>query len=65
VVDLLGVEPGAMPHSELMADMAESAYAYVKTGECTAYSSVVVVCGVSYLDEAIGQYRRIHGREPV
>ena len=65
VLALLDVEPDEVPHADLMADLATSAFAYVKTGECTAYSSVVLTCGVSYLDEAIEQYRRLHdGREP-
>ncbi|PIE31796.1 MAG: D-ribose pyranase [Ilumatobacter coccineus] len=54
------VEPSDRPHGELMADMAERAYAYVKTGDCSAYSSVVLTCGVSYLDEAIALYDRLH-----
>jgi D-ribose pyranase len=64
VVDLLVVEPTVEPHQDLMAEMAKSAYAYVKTGECTAYSSVVLVCGVSYLDDAIDLYTEIHGHGP-
>ncbi len=60
VMSVLDVEPSARPHGELMADMAERAYAYVKTGDCSAYSSVVLTCGVSYLDEAIALYDRLH-----
>ncbi len=37
----LSVEPDVRPHRELMDDMAQSAYAFVKTGECSAYASVV------------------------
>ncbi len=61
VVALLDVQPTAMPHAELMAEMAETAYAYVKTGDCAAYSSVVLQCGVSFLDEAIALHRSLHG----
>ncbi len=61
VVALLDVEPTTMPHDELMAEMAQQAFAYVKTGDCAAYSSVVLQCGVSYLDEAIALHRSIHG----
>ena len=61
VVALLDVRPTAMPHAELMAEMAQKAYAYVKTGDCAAYSSVVLQCGVSYLDEAIALHRALHG----
>lgn len=65
VCAVLDVEPtGARPHAELMADLAESAYAYVKTGDCAAYSSVVLTCGVSYLESAIAHYTEVHGRPP-
>ena len=60
----LPVEPSAKPHVELMADMADQAYVYVKTGECTAYASVALVCGVNYLESAIEQYEQVHGRKP-
>ncbi|MEN8040475.1 MAG: D-ribose pyranase, partial [Actinomycetota bacterium] len=36
----LSVVPDARPHRELMDDMEQNAYAYVKTGECSAYASV-------------------------
>ena len=64
VTGLLEVEPTAKPHVELMAEAAESAFAYVKTGECTAYSSVVLVCGVNYLDEAVALYKKLHPGAP-
>jgi D-ribose pyranase len=64
VTALLEVTPTAKPHVELMAEMAESAYAYVKTGECTAYSSVVLVCGVNYLEEAVDLYKKLHPGAP-
>lgn len=64
VVGLLAVEPSEVPHVDLMADMADRAFAYVKTGECTAYSSVVLQCGVNYLDEAVALYRRLHPGAP-
>ncbi len=60
----LPVEPDERPHQELMDDMAERAYAYVKTGECTAYASVALVCGVNYLEEAIDLYTELHGKPP-
>lgn len=64
VVSLLDVEPVAKPHVELMAEMAESAFAYVKTGDCSAYSSVVIECGVNYLEEAVELYRKLHPGAP-
>lgn len=65
VVALLGYEPTASrPHVDLMVDMAEHAYVYVKTGDCAAYSSVVLTCGVSFLSDAIAHYREVHGRAP-
>ncbi|MCP3975576.1 MAG: D-ribose pyranase [bacterium] len=64
VVGLLDVEPDAKPHADLMAEMAESAFAYVKTGECSAYSSVALVCGVNYLEEAVDLYRKLHPGAP-
>lgn len=64
VVGLLEVEPSSKPHAELMADMAENAFAYVKTGECSAYSSVALVCGVNYLDEAVELYKKLHPGAP-
>jgi D-ribose pyranase len=65
VVDVLGHTPDvSRSHADLMTDLLATAYAYVKTGECTAYSSVVLTCGVSYLDEAIAQYTEIHGVPP-
>lgn len=60
----LPVEPSAKAHLELMDEMAKTAYAYVKTGECSAYASVALVCGVNYLDEAIDLYTEIHGEPP-
>lgn len=66
VVALLDAPPAATrPHAELMADMAERAYAYIKTGDCSAFSSVVLTCGVSFLDDAIAHYVAVHGREPL
>jgi len=64
VVSLLDVEPAEKPHAELMAEMAENAFAYVKTGECSAYSSVALVCGVNYLEEAIELYKKLHPGAP-
>ena len=64
VVALLDVEPDAKPHVDLMAEMAESAFAYVKTGECSAYSSVALVCGVNYLEEAVELYKKLHPGAP-
>ena len=60
----LPVEPDERPHQELMDDMAERAYVYVKTGECSAYASVALVCGVNYLEDAIDLYTEIHGERP-
>ena len=64
VVSRLPVTPTVQPHVELMEGMAERAYAYVKTGECSAYSSVALVCGVNYLDEAVELYTRLHPDRP-
>lgn len=64
VVGRLPVVPQTQSHEDLMADMAERAYAYVKTGECSAYSSVALVCGVNYLDEAVDLYKRLHPDRP-
>jgi D-ribose pyranase len=61
---VLPVEPDERPHQELMDDMAQRAYAYVKTGECSAYASVALVCGVNYLEAAIDLYTEIHGEPP-
>jgi len=63
-MEVLPVEPDERPHQELMDDMATRAYAYVKTGECTAYASVALVCGVNYLEEAIDLYTELHGEPP-
>lgn len=60
-VALLDVRVTTMPHAEMMSEMAEKAYAYVKTGDCAAYSSVVLQCGVSYLEEAVALHRSLHG----
>ncbi len=60
VVGLLPVEPSTQDHFELMADMADRAFAYVKTGECTAYASVALVCGVNFIEEAVEQYQSLH-----
>jgi len=64
VVSRLPVTPTTQPHAELMESMAERAYAYVKTGECSAYSSVALVCGVNYLDEAVELYTKLHPDRP-
>jgi len=63
-MEALPVAPDERPHQELMDDMAERAYAYVKTGECSAYASVALVCGVNYLEEAIELYETLHGEPP-
>lgn len=60
----LPVTPIVVPHDELVADMAQRAYVYVKTGECSAYASVALVCGVNYLEDAIDLYEELHGRRP-
>jgi D-ribose pyranase len=64
VVGRLPVTPTTQPHVELMEAMAERAYAYVKTGECSAYSSVALVCGVNFLDDAVELYTRLHPDRP-
>ena len=63
-MEVLPVAPDERPHQELMDDMAKTAYAYVKTGECSAYASVALVCGVNYLEEAIELYTDLHGEPP-
>lgn len=65
VLAALPVEPTVVPHAELMEDLADRALAYVKTGECTAYASVALVCGVNYLEEAIDLYEELHGTRPM
>jgi len=62
VVAELPVEPEERPHADLMAEMASSALGYVKTGECSAFSSVVLVCGVSYFDEAVNLHERLEAK---
>ena len=47
-----------------MADMTDRAMVYIKTGECSAYASVALICGVNYLEEALDQYERLHGHRP-
>ncbi len=64
VVSRLPVVPDAKSHEDLMADMAERAFAYIKTGECSAYSSVALVCGVNYIDEAVDLYKKLHPGAP-
>lgn len=64
VVSRLPVEPSTQFHSDLMADMADRALAYVKTGECSAYSSVALVCGVNYLEAAVELYKELHPDAP-
>lgn len=61
----LSVDPDTRPHRELMDEMAQDAYAFVKTGECSAYASVVLVCGVSYLKAALVLYEELHGEAPI
>jgi len=65
VIAELPVEPSTVAHADLMADMASRAYVYVKTGECSAYASVALVCGVNYLGEAIDLYEQLHGTRPM
>jgi D-ribose pyranase len=59
VLDRLSFEPRRIPHTDFASEMASSALAYVKTGECTAYASVALVCGVSYFNEAVERYEKI------
>lgn len=63
VLTVLDVEPSDVPHVDLMADLAERAYCYVKTGECTAYSSVALVCGVNYMQQALDLHAKLHPDE--
>jgi D-ribose pyranase len=63
VVAALGREPEERPHAELMADMAERAILYVKTGECSAFASVALTCGVSYFDEAVRLHHRLQAED--
>ena len=63
-LEALPVTPTTVSHEALMADMEERALVYVKTGECTAYASVALICGVNYLDDALDQYERVHGHRP-
>ena len=60
----LPVTPSTMNHEALMADMTDRAMVYIKTGECSAYASVALICGVNYLEEALDQYERLHGHRP-
>jgi D-ribose pyranase len=62
VVAALPVTPSEAPHETLMAEMAERAKLYVKTGECSAFASVVLVGGVSYFEEAVAQHERLVAR---
>lgn len=64
VVGRLPVVPGTKSHVDLMAEMADTAFAYIKTGECSAYSSVALVCGVNYLGEAVDLYKKLHPGAP-
>ncbi|MCP4306781.1 MAG: D-ribose pyranase [bacterium] len=64
VVSRLPVDPDSKPHLDLMAEMAGTAFAYVKTGECSAYSSVALVCGVNYPEEAVDLYKKLHPGAP-
>jgi D-ribose pyranase len=59
VLGLLPVVPEVRPHEALMADMAGRAALWVKTGECSAYASVVLIAGVSYFDEAVALHERL------
>lgn len=59
VISALSLEPEQRPHQQLLGETTESILAFVKTGECSAYASVVVVCGVSYFDEAVALHDRV------
>jgi D-ribose pyranase len=59
VMASLPVSPDEKPHESLMAEMAARGALYVKTGECTAYASVVLVGGVSYFDDAVALHERL------
>lgn len=62
VLQVLPVTPTDRPHADLMAEMATTALAYVKTGECSAFASVVLVTGVRYFEDAVRQWEELHGR---
>ena len=53
ILELLPFEPRRLPHAELVEELATTALAYVKTGECSAFASVALVAGVSYYGEAV------------
>lgn len=62
VLGRLAITPQQVPHAEFAEQMASSALAYVKTGECSAYASVALICGVSYYDEAVAHHSEIERR---
>jgi D-ribose pyranase len=65
VRSLLPVPPRTLPHEELAIQLAGRAKAYVKTGECSAYSSVALVAGVSYFAAAVDLHERVQAEREV
>jgi D-ribose pyranase len=56
----LPVEPTETPHRELIVELAERQAIYVMTGECSAYTNVALICGVSFSEAAQARYDDLH-----
>jgi D-ribose pyranase len=56
VLDELPVVPSETPHLDLIVDLAEREAVYVMTGECSAYTNVALICGVSFSEAAQARY---------
>jgi D-ribose pyranase len=60
VLGLLPVAPISKPHLELIVELAERRAIYVMTGECSAYTNVALICGVSFSEAAQARYNALH-----
>jgi D-ribose pyranase len=56
----LPVEPSETPHLDLIVELAERQAVYVMTGECSAFTNVALICGVSFSSAAQSRYDTLH-----
>jgi len=63
VVAAIPVPVSELPHDELIADIGDRVHTYVRTAECSAFASIWLVGGVSYLDEAVEVRHRAQDTE--
>lgn len=52
------VSVSELPHDELIAEIGDRTHTYVRKAECSAFSSIWLIGGVSYFDDSVEVRRR-------